>query len=65
MVDNNCKTLTVEEIQIIEKHLVAFGREDEQGDPVKQLCKRVHVDVPKAVEHWNGKTGDYIQRRNV
>jgi len=57
MVDNNCKTLTVKEIQIVEKYLVAFGREDEQGDSVKQLSKRVHVDV--------GKTEDYIQRRNV
>lgn len=55
MDDNNCYTLTVKEIQIVEKHLVAFGTQDEQGEPVEQLSKRVHVDLPRAVEHCSGE----------
>jgi len=35
--------LTVEEIQIVEEHLVALGREDEHGDPVEQVGERNHL----------------------
>lgn len=41
-------TLTVEEIQIVKEHLVAFGREDQQGNPVEEFGERVHFGGRRA-----------------
>lgn len=45
---NAAAALTVEEIQIVKEHLVAFGREDEQGNPVEEFGERVHFDGRRA-----------------
>lgn len=34
--------LTVEEVQVDEQHVVALGREDEQGEPAEELGERDH-----------------------
>lgn len=37
-------SLTIEEIQFVEKYLIALRWDNEQGEPVEQLRERVHFD---------------------